>query len=276
MQSSRVRLMLVALFGVLALGALTAAAAQAVEAPRWSISGTDLAEGKTHYISTKAYKPFILRAGNIALECTVAKLTEGSLLGSNAGNPGKDNEVIEFSTCNVSGTTGGKKIEKCKGHEPVVTKPVVSELAETENAVPGTSGSLLTLFAPATGTEFAKLEFTAETGGVCPPETKVSGGEVIGEVRTDPNNAPELGKLVELPSVNSAEAESWLINFPRTPILKVTLFKGGVASQVTDKGLEAFSGEAELEGTALVLLAKKNTTSGLLETETGVKWSPLP
>ena len=55
MQSSRVRLMLVTLFGVLALGALTAAAAQAVEAPRWSIGGTDLAEGKTHFISAKIY-----------------------------------------------------------------------------------------------------------------------------------------------------------------------------------------------------------------------------
>ena len=54
MQSSRVRLMLVTLFGVLALGALTAAAAQAVEAPRWSIGGTDLAEGKTHFITAKA------------------------------------------------------------------------------------------------------------------------------------------------------------------------------------------------------------------------------
>ena len=54
MQSSRVRLILVALFGVLALGALTAAAAQAVEAPRWSIGGTDLAEGKTHFITGKS------------------------------------------------------------------------------------------------------------------------------------------------------------------------------------------------------------------------------
>jgi hypothetical protein len=276
MQSNRVRLMLVALFSVLALGALTAAAAQAVEAPRWSISGTDLAEGKTHYISTKDYNPFILAAAGVRLECTVVKLKEGSLLGSSAGNPGKDNEVIEFEKCNVSGTTGGKTITKCKGAEPIVTKPVVSELAETENAVPGTSGSLLELFALASGTEFAKLTYTAETGGVCPSNTTVFGGEVIGEVRTDPNNPPELGKLVELPSVNSAEAESWQINFPATPILKVTLFKGGVATQVTDKGLEYFSEPATLEGTALVLLAKKNTTSGLLETEIGVKWSPLP
>jgi hypothetical protein len=63
MQSNRVRLTLITLFGVLALSALTATAAQAVEAPRWSISGTDLAEGKTHYISTKDYNPLYSRLG---------------------------------------------------------------------------------------------------------------------------------------------------------------------------------------------------------------------
>jgi len=274
MQSNRVRLMLVALFGVLALGALTAAAAQAVEAPRWSIGGTDLAEGKTHYISTKAYRPFVLRTGNITLTCTVAKLKEGSLLGSSAGNPGKDNEVIEFSTCTIKGTVGGKTIEKCKPSEPIVTSAITSELVETEKAVPGTSGSLLTLFAPAAGSVFTTFTFTPETGGVCPSTTKVT-GQVIGQVLTDPEKEPELGKLVELPNVNSAEAKSWLINFPSTPILKVTLIKGGVATEVTDKQLEAFTEPATLEGTALVLLAKKNATTGLLESEE-TKWSPLP
>jgi len=276
MQSSRVRLMLVALFGVLALGALTAAAAQAVEAPRWSIGGTDLAEGKTHYISTKIYSSaFTLTGGAITETCKEVKLVEGSLLGSNAGNPGKNNEVIEFTKCEVSGTTGGKTITKCKVVEPIRTNPVVSELVETEKAEPeNKKGSLLTLFAPAEGTTFVTLEFTTETGGNCPVNNKVS-GEVIGEVRTDPNTPPTLGTLVSLES-GATEAESWLINFPSTPILKVTLIKNKEATQVTDKQLEAFSSEAVLEGTALILLAKKNTTTGLLETETGVKWSPLP
>jgi len=275
MQSSRVRLMLVALFGVLALGALTAAAAQAVEAPRWSIKGTDLPEGKTNYISTKIYsKAFKLTTGNVKEECTEVKLVEGSLLGSSAGNPGKDNEVIEFTKCSVSGKAGGKEITKCTPIEPIRTNAVVSELVETEKAVPGTSGSLLVLFAPAEGSTFVVLKFTTGTGGNCPPETKVT-GQVIGQVLTDPNNPPELGKLVELPNVNSAEAKSWLINFPSTPILKVTLIKGGVATEVTDKQLNAFSEEAVLEGTVLVLLAKKNATTGLLESEETL-WSPLP
>jgi len=277
MQSSRVRLMLVALCSVLALGALTAAAAQAVEAPRWSIGGTDLAEGKTHFISVKNYgKAFTLTAGLVKVECEVVKLKEGSLLGSSAGNPGKNNEVIEFSKCKVSGKVEGKEITKCKVKEPIVTKPVVSELAETENAEPANKkGSLLTLFAPASGTEFAKLEFMKEVEtGICPPNTAVSGGEAIGEVYTDPNTPPTLGTLVSLES-GATEAHSWLINFPSTPILKVTLFKEGVATKVTDKGLEAFSEPATLTGTALVLLAKRNATTGELESEE-TNWSPLP
>jgi hypothetical protein len=266
--------MLVALFGVLALGALTAAAAQAVEAPRWSIGGTDLAEGKTHYISAKEYNPFVLAAGLIRIECTVVKLKEGSLLGSIAGNAGKDNEVIEFEKCTVSGTTGGKTITKCTVVEPIITNPIRSELVETEKAVPGTSGSLLTLFVPAEGSTFVTLKFTTGTGGVCPPETKVS-GQVIGQVLTDPNKPPELGKLVELPAVNSAEAHSWLINLPSTPIRKVTKIIKGEKSEVEDSGLTAFSEPAVLEGTALILLAKKNEKTGLLETEEA-NWSPLP
>jgi len=271
--------MLVALFGVLALGALTAAAAQAVEAPRWSIGGTTLAEGKTHYISTKIYsKVFKLRTGVITIECSEVKLKEGALLGSSAGNPGKNNEVIEFSTCKVSGVTEKKTIENCEVNEnkPIVTRAVVSELVETENAEPANKkGSLLTLFAPVTGTLFVTIPFNVISGktGVCPPPAQVS-QEVIGEVYTDPGTPPTLGTLVSLES-GVTEAKSFLINFPGTAITKVTLIKGGVASQVTDKQLEAFGEPATLEGTALILLAKKNSTTGLLETEE-TNWAPVP
>ena len=57
MQSSRGRLMLVALFGVLALGAFyTAAAAQAATpAPRWSVAGKTLGANETHFITAKIY-----------------------------------------------------------------------------------------------------------------------------------------------------------------------------------------------------------------------------
>jgi hypothetical protein len=264
--------MLVTLFGVLALGALTAAAAQAVEAPRWSIKGTILGAGQTHFITAKAYGPLKLITGNVVVECKVLKLKEGSLVGSAAENAGKNNEVIEFSSCTVSGKAGGKPIEKCKVIEPITTNPIISELVETEKGVPGTSGSLLVLFEPASGTSFATLKFTTEAGGNCPPETKVT-GKVAARVLTDPEKEPELGKLVELPKVNSTEAKSWLTNFPTAAIKKVGRIKGGVLTEEKVE-LTAFSEEARLEGTALILLAERNAKGELVSE--GTLWSPLP
>jgi hypothetical protein len=208
--------MLVTLFGVLALGALTAAAAQAVEAPRWSIGGTDLGAGETHFITAKGYSSsFVLKTLNVKVTCESTRLKEGSLLGSSAGNAGKNNEVIEFfGKCEVTGTSGGK-IEKCKVTEPIVTNPVKSELVESEGAKPAEKkGSLLVLFEPITGVSFTTLKFTAETGGHCPPETKVT-GKAAGGVFTDPNKPPELGTLVTLES-GAPEASSWLLSLPAT------------------------------------------------------------
>lgn len=272
MHSSRLALVgrvLVALLAALASGGIAAAAAQAVEAPRWSIEGSSLAGGETHFITAKAYKAFKLAAGNVTMECTAAKLKEGLLLGTAAGNAGKNNEVIEFSTCKVEGKAGGKTIEKCKVNEPIITNHVKSELVETEKSEPEKeNGSLLTLFEPESGSTFATLKFTTETGGNCPPETKVT-GKVAGQALTDPENG-ELGKLVELAQI-PAEAKSLLVNFPSTPIKKVTRIASGTTSEVAVSGLTAFSEEAVLTGTALLSLAKKNS-KGEFEVEEEADW----
>jgi len=274
MQSSRSRLVLAALFGALALGAFTAAAAQAVEAPRWSIEGTILEAGKTHFITAKLYSTNItLKTANVTVSCTVLTLTEGVILGSSAGNAGKNNEVVELSSCKVSGKAGGKTIEKCKVVEPAVTVPLRSELVENENAEPeNKKGSLLILLEAASGTSLITLKFTTETGGNCPVETKVS-GKVAAEVRTDPENGT-LGELVEL-GQTPKEAHSWLLLFPATPVAGVTRISGGKVEKVTGLGLKAFSEEATLEGGVLILLAKRNSSTGKLETELR-NWSPLP
>jgi hypothetical protein len=261
--------MLVALFGVLALGALTASAAQAVEAPRWSVAGTTLGANETHYITAKIYTTkefprFTLIAAGRTISCLGARLNPGVLLGSSAGNAGKNNEVIEFfGNCTVAGNGGN-----CKVTEPIVTNPVKSELVETEKAT-GTSGSLLTLFEPEGTSGFVKLGFT---GSECIVTETIVSGKVAAQVLTDPENG-ELGKLVELPKVNSAEAKSWLLNAPAEPIKKVTRFSGGATSEIKVE-LVAFSATATLSGTALVLLAKKNSSGGF-ESETTL-WSPLP
>jgi hypothetical protein len=274
MQSNRVQLILVTLFGVLALGALKAAAAQAVEAPRWSISGTDLAEGKTHFISGKVYSTgFRIGTGNVSIVCTALKLKEGSLLGSSAGNAGKKNEVIVFEKCTVSGKAGGKTIEKCNVPEQIQTTALASELVESEGSQPvNKKGSLLMLFVPFSGTSFVTFRFTTETGGNCPPETEVS-GKVAGEVFTDPNTPPTLGTLVTLES-GATEAHSWLLNFPAAQPKHVVRVVGGVAKEETNPGLTAFSEEASVQGTALVLLAKREANGELKTEETN--WSPLP
>jgi hypothetical protein len=273
MQSSRVRLMLITLFGVLALGALTAAAAQAVEAPRWSIGGTDLAEGKTHFITAKAYSTNLkLRTANATITCTAIKIKEGSLLGSSAGNAGKGNGAFVFETCTVSGTSAGKPIEKCKVG-PIETTTLLAELTESEGAEPANKkGSLLALFTPFSGSSFATLKFTTETGGNCPPETKVS-GKVAGQVFTDPNTPPTLGTLVTLER-GATEATSWLVNFPSTQPKNVVRIIGGVAKTEANSGLSAGGENAVLEGITLISLAKREA-NGELVTE-ATNWSPLP
>jgi len=259
--------MLVALFGVLALGAFTAAAAQAVEAPRWSVTGTILGANETHYITAKIYTTtafprFTLTGAGRTISCLGVRLKSGVLLGSSAGNAGKNNEVIEFfGNCTVEGNGSN-----CKITEPIVTNNVKSELVETEGAS-GTSGSLLTLFEPE-GTAFVTLHFTGSECKVT--ETAVS-GKVAAEVRGDPENGT-LGTLVEL-GQTPVQAKSWLLNFPATPIKKVTRFSGGSISEAKVE-LVSFSEKSTLTGTALILLAKKNG-AGEFESETTL-WSPLP
>ncbi len=267
MQSNRVQLMLVALLGVFAFSAVAAAAAQAEEAPFWSIGGTRLEEGKTHYVTAKVYNVtgqpagFLLKAttGQTVL-CPFIRLKEGVLLGSKAGNPGTKDEVIEFfgetgNPCTVENNGTG-----CKVKGPIVTNPVKSELVESEKS---TTAALLVEFFTASG-PFVKLEF--EGTGCTTKETTVS-GKVAGEVREDPNNGT-LGGVVKLPNAK-IEAKSWLVNFPATAIKHIWLIKAGLGEE-TKLELVSFGEEATLSGTALILLAnaKKESEETL--------WSPLP
>jgi len=150
--------------------------------------------------------------------------------------------------------------------EPIVTTNVKSELVETEK---GASGSLLTEFKPEKGSKFTGIGFT---GAGCTLKEIAVEGEVAAQVRTDPNNG-ELGELVTLPNTKK-EAHSWLLALPAAPIKTVWLIKEGTGSQVTLKELKANTEPATLEGTTLVLLAKKNS-EGKFESEE-VNWSPLP
>jgi len=262
---SRVRLMLLALLAVFAFGAVATAVAQAEEAPFWSIGGSRLGAGETHYFTLVVYSSsFHLLFLGIAVLCGIIITRTHVILGSNSGNPGIAGGAIEFSSCKTEGSGKG-----CKIAEPIVTNNLKEELVETEK---GEKGSLLMEFFPEKGAKLATLHFEPESGGSCTVKEAFVEGSVAGQVFTDPGKPPELGELVQLPN-GKKEATSWLINFPTTPIKKVWLIKGGVGSEVS-VGLLAATEEATLSGTAVASLAKKNS-KGELESEE-VKWSPLP
>jgi hypothetical protein len=269
MQSSRVRLMLVALLGVFAFSAVATAAAQAEEAPFWSIGGTRLGANETHYITAKKYsEKFTLKSAGHTVTCKNGRVSENAsqrsvLIGSATGNSGTNLEVIEFfEGCEVTGNGAN-----CKVVEPIITNPVKSELVETEK---GEKGSLLTEFTPAKGVTFVTLTFE---GSECKVKNTTVTGGVAGQVRVDPAKPPELGELVSLPNTQK-EGTSWLLNFPGTVTKEVWLIKEGTGAEAKIEELEAFSEESTLTGTALVLLAK--VSEGKLVSEETAKWSPLP
>ncbi len=251
MHFNRIRHIMVALLAMFAFGAVVATAAQAEEAPSWSIKGKRLAKGETHYITGKAYKDFTYTHNGLTLRCSMMKFKEGVLLGSEATEPGTNDEVVEFEDCTIE-VKGG---ETCPV-PALVTTPLKSELVEDV-----TGKKLYIELFPNVGTTWLQVK----TGSECKTKEEFTvKGSVVGEVRTDPHDG-ELGELVELPNMKK-QATSWLINFPSTPITKILLLTGGKGSEVT-VGLE---NEVGFAGTALVLLANAKRES--VEEE----WSPLP
>jgi len=247
----------VALVAVFAMGAIFSASASATSAPFWSINGTRLAAGKTHFIAARPVsKKFTLSTPALGVEisCTGFTLKEGVLLGSTELNPGTNDEVVVFTGCKLE---KGNNVAECKlESETLTTNSLKSELVEKAAA----PKILLTEFFPVKQ-PFITLKFT----GKC--ETTETGveGSTAAEVTTD-NTAEEtveLGKALK-------QATSWNLRFPNVENLKVILVKEGVASEVKTE-LTAFSTTSIQTGTALVLLSKK---SGSEPEE--VNWSPLP
>jgi len=258
----------VALLAVFALGAVVASAAQAEIAPSFTIGGTRLVAGRTHNFDAKAVATFILTnpLGTVKVECTNLGTEEGVLLGSNAENPGKDNEIVVFSGfVNPKGSNGPEchLSNKEEGAEVVTslrTKPLKSE--QVENVVNGTKGNqLLEEVFPASGSEFITLFFGGECGVF---GAKVT-GQVVGENLLD--NAG-LGK-VELGQAPQ-ERTSWIVRFPNSPITTVWLISNGVGKLVHTEQT-ALGGQSIQEGTTLTLLISTKFVP-----EPNALWSPLP
>jgi hypothetical protein len=257
----------VALLAVFALGAVVSSAAQAEEAPYFTIGGTRLVAGKTHNIDARLKANFVLTdaSGSSSITCTGLGIVGGVLLGSNAGTHGSDNEVTVFSGCKLTGNGPACHLSETEGGstttEVITTEPLKSELVE--NVESGHVGKqLLELFTPAVKAKgFVKLNF----GGECSLKSTIVSGSTVAEAVLDnaSEGAVELGQTPQ-------QRTSWLIRFPASPIKKVWLISGGVGKEV-ETGQESFNEESIQHGTALVLLAGTK-----FQSEPNALWSPLP
>jgi hypothetical protein len=261
---STVRLITFALLVALALSATATSSAQAVSAPFWSIGGSRLVAGKTHNFDARAdavvgFTLEIPEAG-VKVECAELRTEKGVLLGSEPGQPGKDDEIAVFSNCAVTGNG-----TPCTVAAPIKTNQITSELVESVGNGPGGHGKqLLEELKPVTpATGFVTLHFE---GAGCTITEGIVSGSVAGEVNIDnPNNEPiELGQA-------PIEATSWMVNFPKKEFTEVLLVNTKGVAETTKVGLVAFGFRATLDGLALTLLA--NTK---FESEPNAKWSPLP
>jgi hypothetical protein len=242
-----------------ALSAVVASTAQAVTAPYFTIAGTRLVAGRTHNFDARVLpgEELVLHVpeSETTITCFSLQVEKGVLLGSNAGQPGKDDEVDVFSRCTLAGNGNN-----CKVLEPITTNPLTSEQVEIDRS----QEVLGEEFKATTGKVLATIKFE---GAECKvPEANVM-GEVAGENRFD----SEGFGTIELGTARQ-EATSWLIYFPGTPITSVLLVNTkGEKTSVTLEPLKFAGIPAQLTGAVLTLLTN---TKG--EPERTTLWSPLP
>jgi len=260
----RFRLIGVALLAVFALSVVAASGAQAETAPFFSIGGARLAAGKTHNFDARAIAPFKLENLAATITCTNLSTSEGVLLGSNAGEPGKDNEVVNFSGCSLAGNGSACHLAATKGGPAVTTistNPLKSE--QVENVESGHVGKKLyeEFFPASKAAGFVTLHF----GGTCTIEESVVAGQVVAQDLYDNGTVGQV-ELGQTP----VEAKSWIVNFPSTAITKIWLISGSGGKEVETE-LTLFNEKSTQTGTALVLLASTKFVS-----EPNAEWSPLP
>jgi hypothetical protein len=235
---TRCRLIAGILLALFAVGAVATSTAQAEEAPSWTVNGTRLGAGQTHFITVAANttSELTVEGSGVKVKCTkVSTPFEGAvLLGSSAGEPGTNNEKLEFSGCTVEGN--GAKCSLAK--ESFATNPLRSELVED-----GKKENQLVEFKPVSGTAWATLKFEGKECKVS--ETKVS-GSAAAEVLTTGEKPIKVSERIA--------SEKWLFRFPSKAIGSVFLIKAGVGKEEKIT-LEAFAEKATLASTMSIALA---------------------
>jgi hypothetical protein len=256
----RFKLLSVVMLVVFAFSAIVAGAAQAEEAPYWSIEGTRLVAGKTAEITAKAVGSQTLTVGPMTVTCTGLELAKGSvLLGSNAGEPGKSDETIQYSGCAQSGNGSPcVPILKVGGEEgKITTEPLTNELAYAEN-----KKSLVVEFDPLKGKKLAVIHFA---GSGCTVTELALAGLAVAGAFTDVNGSA--GVLLELPNA-VAQAKSFVLKLNGLSSTTIWLITGGTGKSFTTEELTFDGSAAKPAGEALILLATNGVSNEKL-------WSPL-
>lgn len=238
------KLFVLAVLAVFAVGVVGASAAMAEEAPYFSNgSNGRLKAGETRaFTTTKTSETYELKAGTITISCKEQFTKNGKLIGSNAGEPGTNEETVEFKKCTTTGNG-----TPCTVSEPIVTEPLKTTLAEDS-----AKKSSITIFEPKVGTSFAKLTFS----GTCNVTSTLVEGKVASQNLNSKSELIELGKA-------SPEEASGFVNFPATRIASAWVVKAGVGASTTIK-LNAFGVTSTLVGKTSVALVG------------GGNWSILP
>lgn len=207
----KVRLVLSSLVAVLALGAVTASAAEAVEAPRFKVAGVKLGEGQSKEITSTAGK-VELGYGLYHSKCSTVIAPGGKIFGSGPGNPGTGELELEFTNC-----VGNRE---CALSGSFKTKPLELTLGGVEGTKWAENrGELAALLKPKSGFEFLRVISSSK----CP--------EVLmgGELAVTIDHGDKLGE--EKPEAKTVE-----LTMPYEDRL-INLVKGGVAKEEAYGGL---------------------------------------
>jgi|SRR5665213_290884 len=239
----RIRIIGLALVAVCAMSAVAATAASAAtEGPFFGVESKRLLSGETRTITVKSVaKEYVLVGEILGIKatntCKGLKLGKGAvLLGSTGANAGKDDEVLEYSECSVTGNGTGCKV---KGGT-ITTNLVKSELAYSSAS---RTGRILTSFVPASGSVFVNVLYE----GSC----TISSAEITGSAVAEVANSA--GKVSEVNKEGALEVTGELIN-AGAKSTKYWTEAGGVLTEHTAE-LKFFGSAATITGTAVIELA---------------------
>jgi hypothetical protein len=236
------RLALSSVLAVLALGAVTASAAQAaVEGPFYKIGGTRLAEGKSQEVKAKAAGEIRFGGPGVGpqVACSkVAFVTGAKLIGSTGANSATGEATLEMSGCQTTYGSGCKVGE----NGAFKSEPLKLELAYLEKT---RTGRIAVALEHKKGKAFAEIKLT----GGCENLTNY---QLVGGISTE--YIEVAGKLDEV-GKEPAAAKTMKLQFDQAAPRHLWSEKGaameGFETELLYVGnLIEFSGAVELELTS--------------------------